>query len=485
MLTELGNIISKAEKDRIIEEFKETLLDFCQSVIPNGSRRGDEWDCSDILNSELTEGDRGSCSVNLKTGKFKDQNESATHRKGGPYTLFCAVTGLKGAEAYRAMRKWTEDHTLPDGSKGVATGKRVELSEGVTIEATDDFERDRIKWIGVYLAWTDDAMEHGLQPIPNTIHLNADGTRVDFSPAAQAAFKARTKARNDNRIAWAISDIYSRHWEQLAGATQIVKDGFASGLAEKRGLSKEVFLWLIDNGYIALLYDRKEIKQAPIINEDGEEEEQPPQIIEHTNIGFPVCREVTTDDDIPEWAGGRDYIDAGHPPSNLLLSWKDREEMRKRGEPTIFFYGMHIPYTNKFGKQWRYEPKGYCPAHPYIIGDVSTADLVVIAESTWDIIAYIDLRKLYNWKRPWCAIGTRGAGNAKRIPAALIKEGAVVVRLIQNDAGNAAWVGSLPEMSQATHRELQPPAEDKDLNDWIKRLGADSVHLSLYGNRRP
>jgi hypothetical protein len=44
-----------------------TLQDFCETCIPNGSRRGDEWDCSDIFNSELAEGDRGSCSVNLRT----------------------------------------------------------------------------------------------------------------------------------------------------------------------------------------------------------------------------------------------------------------------------------------------------------------------------------------------------------------------------------------------------------------------------------
>lgn len=51
-LKELGNRISKEEKDRIMDEFRATLLDFCEGVIPNGSRRGDEWDCSDIFNSE-------------------------------------------------------------------------------------------------------------------------------------------------------------------------------------------------------------------------------------------------------------------------------------------------------------------------------------------------------------------------------------------------------------------------------------------------
>jgi hypothetical protein len=142
---------------------------------------------------------------------------------------------------------------------------------------------------------------------------------------------------------------------------------------------------------------------------------------------------------------------------------------------------MHIPFTNKQGhKVWYYTPKGFCPPLPWIVGDVATADLVVIAESTWDVIAYIDLRQLYNWKRPWCAIGTRGAGNATRIPADQIKEGAVVLRLLQNDAANAAWVNSLPAIPQTQHREIKPPKGIKDLNDWIREAGADGVYQSLY-----
>jgi hypothetical protein len=106
--------------------------------------------------------------------------------------------------------------------------------------------------------------------------------------------------------------------------------------------------------------------------------------------------------------------------------------------------------------------------------------LVVIAESTWDAIAFIDLRKLWTWKRPWCVIATRGAGNAHRIPANEIKEGAVVVRLLQNDAANAAWVNSLPVMPQVEHREIAPPDGIKDINDWIREAGAENVLKAIW-----
>ena len=66
--------LTEEEKDKILSDFQETLLDFCESVIPNGARRGDEWDC---------------------------------------------------AAGWRAMRRWNEDRTLPDGQVGAATGRKV------------------------------------------------------------------------------------------------------------------------------------------------------------------------------------------------------------------------------------------------------------------------------------------------------------------------------------------------------------------------
>jgi hypothetical protein len=80
MLKELGNAISMDEKQKIKEDFQETLLSFCETVILNGARRGNEWNC--------------------------------------------AIFGLKGAAGWCAVRRWSEDRTIPDGQVEAATAKK-------------------------------------------------------------------------------------------------------------------------------------------------------------------------------------------------------------------------------------------------------------------------------------------------------------------------------------------------------------------------
>jgi hypothetical protein len=476
-LKELGNRIGKEEKDRIMEEFRGTLLDFCEAVVPNGSCRGNEWDCGDIFNAERAEGDRGSCSINLVSGVFYDQNPEANPQKGNAYDLFCAITGLKGAKAYRAIREWNEKRTLPDGTAGARSDRKVEVSEGSVIEATDEFEKERISWIGTLQDWKDDVLKHGSRYKPGSNYTNFNGSVLDGSPASEAVYIAEHLARYDSHIAWMVSDIFTRRWLQAVEFTQepTIREKFAGELAEMRGLSKEVFFYLIDTGNIACVYERKPLKPKTVksettlwiewIENDKKDpvEEGPPAPEEgYLNIAFPVCRDVTPDMEVPEWAGLRYFT----PDTKIAFS-KYPEEIGLP-KPTVQFFGMHVPYKDKSNKsQWCYKPKG-CPTQPWIIGDVSTADLVVLAESTWDAIAYIDLRKLWTWtKHTWAVIVTRGASNGQRIPADKIKAGAVVVRLLQNDAGNAKWVASLPAMPQAEHREIAPPDGIKDINDWI------------------
>jgi hypothetical protein len=104
----------------------------------------------------------------------------------------------------------------------------------------------------------------------------------------------------------------------------------------------------------------------------------------------------------------------------------------------------------------------------------------VIGESTWDVIAFIDLLKLHErgTDKPWAAIATRGAGNSSKIPDG-IKSDATVVVLIQNDGANEKWCERLPKTISTTARRIVPPTGTKDLNNWIRAVGIDEVNKEL------
>ena len=81
--------------------------------------------------------------------------------------MFCAIFGLKGAgaAAWRAMRRWNEDRTLPDGQVGAATGRKVaKLSEGSHIEVGDKYGQSRIKWIHTFQDWITYSQGNGSTP---------------------------------------------------------------------------------------------------------------------------------------------------------------------------------------------------------------------------------------------------------------------------------------------------------------------------------
>lgn len=204
-------------------------------------------------------------------------------------------------------------------------------------------------------------------------------------------------------------------------------------MAELRGLSPEVFAWMLDSGYIALHSSEKTSKSGCKW--------------EDVEIAFPVTADI-------QWFPG----------------WPTND---------IAFVGMHLQWFGVEKKGWRYEPKGI-PALPLVIGDLATADLVVIGESTWDVIAFIDLRKLHERgpEKPWAAIATRGAGNSANIPGG-IKPDATVIVLIQNDEANEQWYENLPVTVRARARQIVPPDSIKDLNDWIRAVGADEVNKIL------
>jgi hypothetical protein len=109
--------------------------------------------------------------------------------------------------------------------------------------------------------------------------------------------------------------------------------------------------------------------------------------------------------------------------------------------------------------------------------------LVVIGESTWDVISFIDLYRLFEREvdRPWAAIDTGGASNAKRIPADRIEPDATILLLLQNDSNGANdhWCAGLPLSIRGRGRRIIPPNGIKDLNDWMRAASAQEIKKIL------
>jgi hypothetical protein len=89
------------------------------------------------------------------------------------------------------------------------------------------------------------------------------------------------------------------------------------------------------------------------------------------------------------------------------------------------------------------------------------ADLIVIGESTWDVIAFMDLYRLFERApdRPWAAIDTGGASKASRISVDQIKPDATILLLLQNDQNKAndRWSACLPFAIRERGRLIIPP----------------------------
>ena len=286
-----------------LEAFRETLLAFCETMLPNGHRSGNKWICGD-----LEDGVGDSCAVFLDSGGFNDMNPSADHVKGGSMELWSAMFGVTDkTEIIVGMEAWVKDGTLPDGSRGVPIAGKIEVSDEQTVTAQDKYELERVKDIRTFQNWIEDTETH-----PET-YANTD------VPACIKHCERLIERR--------LSAIYAHRWSVVVENTQQIRDKLADELAQLRGLSTEVFRWLIDNGYIGATYS---------------------EAFDRFDIAFPVFRDII-------W-----------PPETT---------------PELQFLGMHIPWTSADGaKHWKYEPKG-CSAEPLIIGDPATTDLVVIGGS--------------------------------------------------------------------------------------------------------
>ena len=134
--------------------------------------------------------------------------------------------------------------------------------------------------------------------------------------------------------------------------------------------------------------------------------------------------------------------------------------VQKAGE----IIGAHVRRDD--GKGWIYTPKGI-GSQPLVIGDPSSARETVLAESQWDLLAFIDLLGVPPDER-LCFIATRGAENGKW--SSICRTGSLVV-LMQNDetknGKNPAekWLQDVAAAALVPLSVVRIPANHKDLND--------------------
>jgi hypothetical protein len=339
---------------KALEAFSPTIESFVRNVLSNGSRAGNEWLIGDLENSPGK-----SCSINLESGCFYDFNPSAVPQKGGPLDLFGAIFELtERADIVAGIETWVKDGTLPDGRKGSPRPGELKTETGQLIISRDKVKKAWLHDIETFEIWTNHsrnlkAWHAKFPPKPNgwcggIPKLGAQPDRYGMYRETDIDWDAQAKEdikRYAERIAVTKSALYARRWSKLVDETNADRDGIANALAEYRGLSADVFAWLIENGYIAIYASEKASRDGSTFSD--------------VEIAFPVTRDR-------HWLGA-DYNECGTQ-----------------------FFGMHLKWFGTERQGWRYEPKGI-PSEPLVIGDLKSAVDVIIGESTWDIIAAIDV----------------------------------------------------------------------------------------------
>jgi hypothetical protein len=330
--------------EEVVADFTETLTDFCETCLSHGRRNGSEWQVPDLENSAPKDGKAGSCYVNLDSGVFYDHNPAAEPQKGGPVDLWKTLFGVEDfPEVMRGMEAWIKDGTLPDGTKR-RTPKAAKTTQDWSeiVIRRDDFEVHQFamigtanRWLSIYREREEKNVDYVFQGHPQYPFLE-QGTLSNTEMIKKLEIEIRTMK----------SGIYERRWNTAVQETTTIREDAAAELARYRGLSTEVFLWLIDRGHIAFYLSKR-------LNKEG---------------------------------GTYDSVEIAFP---LRLGTE--------------FVGMHCKWFGKNESNWRYEPKGLTRA-PYIIGTLD-ADCVIVGESTWDVITSIDLYELYKTQSySWCAI---------------------------------------------------------------------------------
>jgi hypothetical protein len=392
----MSDSVYTPEEGAAIATFIDQLPDICAETLSRGVRSGDEWIVGDLQNSKGK-----SCHVNIKKGCFFDHNPAADPQKGGAIVLFGELFGHGSYDEITILEKmveWSRGYEAPEFRTEKKKKNSLDEQEEQWIRAIEGHKEDiayaQAHPEAAYYGPEDYLRELNIRLANATAGLEKVRQQKQAIQAEQAQRKAEERKREK-----AETEKWSCFWAGLSASTIQLKDDLARHLAKYRGLSEEVFLWLIENGYIAL---------------DG-----------NLQIAFPIVK--------------RDGV-----------------------------VGLHVKWINDDDgtSGWYCTPPG-TKLSPFIIGDPATSDLVVITESTWDAIAYFDLYELYK-EEGCCAIATRGAINAARIPKNKIDREATIILVLQNDEANRQWLAHLPFIVRKRGHLVVPPEDVKDLNDWMR-----------------
>jgi hypothetical protein len=447
--------------ESLIEAFKETVPAFCEAVLSNGHRAGDEWVCANLANDPIS--NKGSCRVHLsgeRAGCFIDFAEDI---KGGPLQLWKGIFGVaQDAEVFRGMREWVNRGQLPyeigvynphasvywsaDRSEPLVP----ERDERGRIDETEKAYAHHIRkfhiWDDLARAYAEGINPYGNRPLTGKEALEA---KADY-PNRKALHDAYARLLKSLWIAY--------RWGKISAQTIANREDIAAHLAAYRGLSPEVFSWLIDEGYLGVVR----------VEWNGKESLQ---------VAFPVFRE-TVFEFKPETNEYHDCFSA---------YWAKDFRVERTPWKTLEFLGFHLRwFRGEFGSAeggWMYWPKG-TTSEPLVIGELASAEVVVLAESQWDLFAFADLYGMHRGAAPWAGIATRGASNARKLKRLPVPERATVVSLFQNDEANAQWVINVPLGLRRRARKIIPPAGFKDLNDWVRAVGPSAVRTTLKSKGR-
>jgi len=187
---------------------------------------------------------------------------------------------------------------------------------------------------------------------------------------------------------------------------------------------------------------------------------------------------AVTDSELAELTPWRGY-------SREFCRWlKDRKLIGRRGNYWAFPVQLNdeivAAHIRRAKHDWFFEPKLRdlgVRNQALIVGDLTNAAKVFIAESQWDLFAAFDVTAAYQTDGI-AGIATRGSRNGGLL-SALISGRCEVILFPQNDEAGVGWLDNCAAMIGRKVRVVRTPPEFEDFNAWT--VGATNKEDVIRG----